>query len=1156
MATQNPDVQFQIYDTTTTPNWTLIGEIDVSSSKDFPIALTFTIKDVMDITKSKGSFSKTFKIPATAHNNDIFENIFADGFYDTYNFVENKSAKIYFNSQLIMEGGFKIKATVIDSKPLEYECLVFGENYRWVNDLDRFNLCDIDWTLGTMFEDYPHEVERTKDTVEDTWHYDNSTHLRSGVGTHIVYPLVNRGKWLNQGKVHYTDLIPAFWVRNLVYQILISAGYTLVSNFMDSNWFKKLITLFPTTDDVWEQTITSQVDDAFNGDVVGPTEWKIPIDYRHASIGNRFDGAILYNDMSWIGPNFNTNWVSMDLDVGMCPGDPWEWSLFGAQGGTDLSMGDRSISGWFWGRHGGYGNHVAYGQSFAILWDSFCCPPKKYIWGHNWNEIFDWTTGYCPNLPTCSDVHQFDLEGVAVFVPTTADEYTFSGEFELEMNNDYVRDNEPEPYDCNWGYPSIYGGGFYYIKDGYWYDDPAYGNGWDTAGSYFTAGVYLAWVHADEGYTEFIELDINVQTSLAYGGNAYYNGYFQPVHSPLPASPDNVCFPLAYNNVIVDVPNVDDRFYIYTEVNEEFHTQHGFAGWGIDGYCQCKYRIKRGTIEGGLTSAVTTTTITNISISNLLPCDDSQLDFINGLTGLFNLYWKSDEENKIIYCEPRDDFFYSRTQAVDWSEKLDFSTKQTSKFIYDALNRDLCFTYQDDGADGFVDGRNEAVGQICSLYSYAMDLGSYYKDDESKIGTTLFAPTYMFRDKTIGTNQGKCPWIPVIQSEYTNIWNVSNSNDFPDKVSDFLPRILLWAGLIPLNKADGQTAVNEWRWSDDNASASPILKKNYPAAMMYYDEDNEFFPQLTVGGYDWYPTLPYNDMEANRIQPTPATYPFCQGLYQVFWERSIENMLQRPRLKKAKFLLNTTDIATLDLRKLVYLKTGTEDTYWIINKIVDYKPGKNDLTVVELYQFIPAIPVKKTRNPKYDRSNLISQSKDYITGQGRLQENNMKFLGNMGGLVTMNTNIATTNFGSTPANPNEQVGDKFNTYKDAGVSVKGINKGDGRKEPIHLNAPKSANYGNNNKVQQNTGIVAVGNNLNNLRNNTTYIGYGSGTINPHPIQFVQNGNTALAIDGSGNVLEGGGGVIMAQDASGNYYEVFTKKDFFGNIEIRKVTKSQ
>ncbi len=43
----------------------VLGQLDVTSHSDFPMALTFTIADIRNLTARKGSFSKTFKIPAT-----------------------------------------------------------------------------------------------------------------------------------------------------------------------------------------------------------------------------------------------------------------------------------------------------------------------------------------------------------------------------------------------------------------------------------------------------------------------------------------------------------------------------------------------------------------------------------------------------------------------------------------------------------------------------------------------------------------------------------------------------------------------------------------------------------------------------------------------------------------------------------------------------------------------------------------------------------------------------------------------------------------------------------------------------------------------------------------------------------------------------------
>jgi len=126
MGSQIPDIRFQVFDNTTN---NVQGEIDVFSATTFPIALTYTIKDIQDITKSKGSFSKNFKVPATRNNNDIFKSLFSDSFYDSFAYIDDKTARIFVDGSLVLQGKFKVKATIQDDIPKEYECVVFGESY-------------------------------------------------------------------------------------------------------------------------------------------------------------------------------------------------------------------------------------------------------------------------------------------------------------------------------------------------------------------------------------------------------------------------------------------------------------------------------------------------------------------------------------------------------------------------------------------------------------------------------------------------------------------------------------------------------------------------------------------------------------------------------------------------------------------------------------------------------------------------------------------------------------------------------------------------------------------------------------------------------------------------------------------------------------------
>ena len=62
-------------------NKSVVGELDVTSHSEFPLALTFTIADIKDINARKGSFSKTFKIPATKNNNRLYKSIYKANTY-------------------------------------------------------------------------------------------------------------------------------------------------------------------------------------------------------------------------------------------------------------------------------------------------------------------------------------------------------------------------------------------------------------------------------------------------------------------------------------------------------------------------------------------------------------------------------------------------------------------------------------------------------------------------------------------------------------------------------------------------------------------------------------------------------------------------------------------------------------------------------------------------------------------------------------------------------------------------------------------------------------------------------------------------------------------------------------------------------------------
>ena len=79
----------------------ILGDIDIISSDDFPLSLTFQNFDVRSLDSRGGSFSKTFKVPATKKNNKLFNHIYQSGNTDKKTVRKDIPACIYSRSLVL-----------------------------------------------------------------------------------------------------------------------------------------------------------------------------------------------------------------------------------------------------------------------------------------------------------------------------------------------------------------------------------------------------------------------------------------------------------------------------------------------------------------------------------------------------------------------------------------------------------------------------------------------------------------------------------------------------------------------------------------------------------------------------------------------------------------------------------------------------------------------------------------------------------------------------------------------------------------------------------------------------------------------------------------------------------------------------------------------
>ena len=343
-----------------------------------------------------------------------------------------------------------------------------------------------------------------------------------------------------------------------------------------------------------------------------------------------------------------------------------------------------------------------------------------------------------------------------------------------------------------------------------------------------------------------------------------------------------------------------------------------------------------------------------------------------------------------------------------------------------------------------------------------------------------------------------------------------------------------------------------------NPASTPDELNYYPFAGVYHDEDEQFFGPLTVGSITYYPQLYFENTTANMAQPTPAVFEEVTGLYEVFWERNIENLITRPKIKTALFHLTSQDISDLTFQKLIYIENSESSTYWVINKIVDYKPAMNQMTKVELYEWA----LGKPRRKSHQRLGQ-EYGPDKDSGIGQVGSNKRRLEINFASELGI-TNVKRFQSDKTPNIALNSPVIPLTPEAEANLAGHPENKrwtiqsGTGAKTTSRK-SNNTFNIGNNNTVKAGSGAITIGTNNNLVNQKGIIIGNNASgwTTTPQPIEFhTGQKHPALVISSTGEVLEGGGGAIIFEDSSGNFVEVFTEVDVLGEKSYKKILMSR
>jgi len=190
-----------------------------------PINLSYRFTDIAELNKSVGSFSKSFRIPATQKNIECFGTFFNPNLVDSFNPKQKADATLSFNTIPLMNGYIQLKGAYIQKeKYADFEIVFFGESVNLARALGDSKLKDLD------LSDYDHTVNY--DNVTDSW----DGNLFSGK---LKYGLIDKGFFYGgttpldvDNPLVPNQFTPFLRVNELVSEIFTQNGFTLDSDFL------------------------------------------------------------------------------------------------------------------------------------------------------------------------------------------------------------------------------------------------------------------------------------------------------------------------------------------------------------------------------------------------------------------------------------------------------------------------------------------------------------------------------------------------------------------------------------------------------------------------------------------------------------------------------------------------------------------------------------------------------------------------------------------------------------------------------------------------------------------------------------------------------------------------------------------------------------
>ena len=209
-----------------------------------PIKLNLSIEDITD-AEARSVFSRTFRVPATTHNNRFFKNAFLIDGID-YDVTIKKPAEILVDGAEFRQGHIRLQKIFVngDTDKIDYEIVFFGETRDFASSIGDAGICELSIPSLT------HVLNR--DNVVASWdaYPEGATETDGLVNGDVIYPLIDHGleyptsnanPRIGLGFSHTFEnnglpvnrMKPMIRAKALWDAIFEKAGYTYTSNFIN-----------------------------------------------------------------------------------------------------------------------------------------------------------------------------------------------------------------------------------------------------------------------------------------------------------------------------------------------------------------------------------------------------------------------------------------------------------------------------------------------------------------------------------------------------------------------------------------------------------------------------------------------------------------------------------------------------------------------------------------------------------------------------------------------------------------------------------------------------------------------------------------------------------------------------------------------------------